>query len=82
MYTSRDPAAFHDDYFALIKDLVQAAPSAWPLIESINNLILTGEMYKALKQAAKLMANEKDLLDNAQRVAGVRQSRQPDLKSA
>jgi flagellar protein FlbT len=82
MYTSRDPASFHDDYFSLIKDLVQAAPSAWPLIESINNLILTGEMYKALKQAAKLMAYEKDLLDNAQRVAGVRQSRQPDLKSA
>jgi flagellar protein FlbT len=82
MYTSRDPSAFHDGYFSLIKDLVQAAPSAWPLVESINNLILTGEMYKALKQAAKLMAYEKDLLDNAQRVAGVRQSRQPDLKSA
>jgi flagellar protein FlbT len=82
MYTSRDPSAFHDDYFALIKDLVQAAPSAWPLVESINNLILTGEMYKALKQAAKLMAYEKDLLDNAKRDAGVRQSRQPDLKSA
>ena len=82
MYTSRDPAAFHDDYFALIRDMMQAAPSAWSLIENVNNHILTGEMYKALKQAAKLMAYEKDLLGNAKRVAGVRQSRQPDLESA
>ncbi|MGE0564165.1 MAG: flagellar biosynthesis repressor FlbT [Pseudolabrys sp.] len=82
MYTSRNPAAFHDDYFTLIRDMMQAAPSAWSLIENINNHILTGEMYKALKQAAKLMAYEKDLIDNAKRVASVRQSRQPDLKSA
>lgn len=82
MYTSRNPAAFHDDYFTLIRDVMHAAPSAWPLIENINNHILTGELYKALKQAAKLMAYEKDLIENAKRVAGLRQSRQPDLKSA
>jgi flagellar protein FlbT len=82
MYTSRNPAAFHDDYFSLIRDLVQAAPSAWPLVENINNLILTGDLYKAMKQAAKLMAYEKDLIDNAKCVAGLRKSRDPDLKSA
>ena len=82
MYTSRDPASFHDEYFALIRDMMKAAPSAIPFIENINNHILTGEMYKALKQAAKLMAYEKDLIDNAKRVAGLRQGRQPDFESA
>lgn len=82
MYTSRDPSAFHDDYFSLIKAMVQAAPSAWPLVENINNLILTGELYKALKHAAKLMAYEQDLIDNATRIPSVRESRQPNLESA
>lgn len=82
MYTSRDPASFHDEYFSLIQDMMKAAPSAIPFIENINNHILTGEMYKALKQAAKLMAYEKDLIDNAKRVAGLRQGRQPDFESA
>lgn len=82
MYTSRNPAHYHDGYFSLVRDIVQAAPSAWPFIENINNHILTGELYKALKQAANLVAYEKDLVANAERVAGVRESRQSDLKSA
>ena len=48
MYTSRDARAQHTTYFALVRDLVQAAPSAWAQIEIINNHILTGELYKAL----------------------------------
>ena len=35
------------------RDIVQAAPSTWPHIEDINNQILTGEMYLALKAAKK-----------------------------
>ena len=31
MYTSRDPRAHHEAYFTLMRELVQAAPSAWPL---------------------------------------------------
>ena len=41
MYTSRDPRDHHEVYFALMRDIVQAAPSTWPHIESINNHILT-----------------------------------------
>ncbi len=51
MYTSNDPRAHHEIYFALVRELVEAAPSTWGHVESINNHILTGEMYKALKVA-------------------------------
>ena len=43
MYTSRDPRAHHEVYFTLVRELLEAAPSMWPLIEIINNHILTGE---------------------------------------
>jgi len=67
MYTSRDPRDHHQVYFALIRDIVQAAPSTWPHIEIINNHILRGELYKALKQARKLIAYEESLFRNATR---------------
>ena len=82
MYTSNDPRAHHDIYFALIRDFLRAAPSAWNLIEAINNHILTGEMYKALKDAKKLIAYELELLNHAKRRAGLRNSRQADRQSA
>jgi flagellar protein FlbT len=78
MYTSNDPRAHHDLYFALVRDIVEAAPSMWPLIESINNKILTGELYKALKDAKKLIVYEKELLDHATLGADLQQGRQPN----
>jgi flagellar protein FlbT len=82
MYTSRDPRAHHDIYFALVREIIQAAPSIWPYIESINNRILTGEMYKALKEAKRLIAYEQQLLDDAKRSAGLRQGSNSDLQPA
>jgi len=82
MYTSKDPRAHHDVYFALVREIVEAAPSVWPHIESINNHILTGEMYKALKDAKKLIAYEEELLNHAKRGAGLRSSREADRQSA
>jgi flagellar protein FlbT len=75
MYTSRDQRAHHETYFTLMRDLVQAAPSAWPYVEIINNHILTGEMYKALKEARKLIAYEQELLSNAKSGPRLRKSR-------
>ena len=72
MYTSRDPREHHDVYFALIRDIVQAAPSTWPYVESINNHILTGELYKALKQSRKLIDYEQELTSNAARRSDLR----------
>jgi flagellar protein FlbT len=45
---------------------VTAVPSAWPIIEGINNNILSGDLYQALKEARKLIAYEKSLLDHSQ----------------
>lgn len=79
MYTSRDPRAHHETYFNLMRDLVQAAPSAWPYVEVINNQILTGDLYKALKEARKLITYEQELLRNAKSGQRVRKSRSTNL---
>lgn len=76
MYTSRDPRMHHDVYFALIRDIVQAAPSTWPQIEIINNHILSGELYKALKQSRKLIEYEQELFRNAARGPNLQKSGQ------
>jgi flagellar biosynthesis repressor protein FlbT len=78
MYTSSDPRTHHEVYFALIRDMVGAAPSTWPLIETINNHILRGELYKALKQSRKLIEYEQELFRNATRGAGLQYGGQRD----
>ncbi len=65
MYTSREPSNQHATYFALVRDIVQAAPSTWSQIEIINNHILTGDLYKALKQARQLIQYEQELMNDA-----------------
>ena len=82
MYTSRDPSLQHGTYFALMRDLVQAAPSAWPHMQAISDHIMAGQMYKALKSAKALIAYEKELLDHATRNTRLRRDREPDRKSA
>jgi len=82
MYTARDPRIHHDTYLILMRELVQAVPSAWPHIAAVGNHILAGEMYKALKSAKALIAYEKEILDHATRGTNVRRGRQADRKSA
>jgi flagellar protein FlbT len=82
MYMSRDPRMHHEIYFTLVRDTLSAAPSTWPYIESINNHILTGQMYKALKEAKKLIAYEQDLINHAKRGQDLRQDRDTDGKPA
>jgi flagellar protein FlbT len=82
MYTSTDPRPHHEVYFALIRDLLAAAPSTWPYIEGINNHILTGELYKALRDAKKLIAYEEELVNHAKRGPGLRSSGEADRQSA
>jgi flagellar biosynthesis repressor protein FlbT len=82
MYVSRDPTSHHQLYFELVRDILRAAPSTWAYIESINNHILTGELYKALKDAKKLIAYEGELLDNAKRGTSVRVDSEASSQSA
>ncbi|MFD1704442.1 flagellar biosynthesis repressor FlbT [Methylopila henanensis] len=59
-------------YSALTRDAVKAAPSMLPLIDRINNHVLTGALYKALREARSLVAHEKGIFEHAERSAGVR----------
>jgi flagellar protein FlbT len=61
MYISPDPQTQHGTYFNLVRDIVTAVPSAWPIIEGINNHIMSGDLYRALKDARKLIAYEDKL---------------------
>jgi flagellar protein FlbT len=82
MYTTREPRAQYDIYFALVRDIMNAAPSTRPFVDNINNLILTGQMYKALREAKKLVEYERELLDHASRGAGVRKSSKTNIEPA
>jgi flagellar protein FlbT len=82
MYASKDPQSHHEFYFKLIRDIMRAAPSAWPFIECINNHILSGEMYKALKDAKQLVAYEQEIIAHAARSSELRSGREADRKSA
>jgi flagellar protein FlbT len=65
MYLSREPKNHHDTYFRLVKEIMAAAPSTSAYFDRINNQILTGNNYKALKEAQSLIEYEKELLANA-----------------
>ncbi|CCD97775.1 putative flagellin synthesis repressor protein FlbT [Bradyrhizobium sp. STM 3809] len=66
MYISPGADADHGTYFNLLRDIITTVPSAWPIIEAINGHILNGDLYQALKEAKKLVAFEKNLLEQAQ----------------
>jgi flagellar biosynthesis repressor protein FlbT len=66
MYLSPKPEVSHGTYFSLLRDIVTAVPSSWAIIEGINTNILSGDLYRALKEARKLIAYEKKLLDQHQ----------------
>jgi flagellar biosynthesis repressor protein FlbT len=65
MYLDEDIGKVQDRYFGLVNAFIAAAPSATRIIDNINNEILTGSTYKALKQARKLIQFEQELLANA-----------------
>ncbi|QCI63019.1 flagellar biosynthesis repressor FlbT [Phreatobacter stygius] len=72
MYLSRDPIKHHEMYFEMVNDVLEAAPSTRPYITEINNHILTGSLYKALKATKGLIEYEGALLGHASRSSGVR----------
>jgi flagellar protein FlbT len=65
MYIHEDVAKLSEDYFKLVNDIISAAPSTIRIVDEINNEILTGQLYKALKAAKKLIQYEQELLANA-----------------
>ena len=65
MYLAKDPKQHFDAYFELVKDVQEAAPSTMGQIDNINDQILAGSYYKALKEAKALISYEKELMENA-----------------
>jgi flagellar protein FlbT len=82
MYLARDPAPHHALYFQLVRDVLTAAPSTRSYFDRINNHILTGMLYKALKETQRLIEYEKELFEHAQGSAGVQQDRAKNRASA
>ena len=62
MYLENDIAAYQDLYFGFIGELIQAVPSFRDQIEEVSKLILSGALYKALRELRILMKREDDLL--------------------
>jgi flagellar biosynthesis repressor protein FlbT len=62
MYLDQDVAKHHEIYFTLVREFLEAVPSSAPAISELNNRILNGDLYKALKAAKKLITYESELL--------------------
>jgi flagellar protein FlbT len=64
MYIEDDITKARDAYFALVNEFLEAVPSSSELVNQINNEILTGQLYKALKASQRLIEYEQDLISN------------------
>ncbi|MTI19262.1 flagellar biosynthesis repressor FlbT [Rhodobacteraceae bacterium RKSG542] len=62
MYLHRSTDVVRDEYFDLVSQIVNAAPSTLPYLTDISKAILEGAYYKALKEAKKLIEYERTLL--------------------
>lgn len=75
MYIDDDVDRARETYQNLSLDFVAAVPSSVDIVDQINNEILTGSLYKALKAAQRLIEYEQDLLNHA---SARRSGLQPD----
>lgn len=63
MYLAPDPKTYFDRYFNLIREIQDAAPTTTFFFLTINELILEGSYYKAMKNARDLMSHEEELIE-------------------
>ena len=72
MYVEGGNLAEHQDtYWALVRDIVGAAPSMLGLIDAINEQLVGGHYYEALKLTRKLINEEERLIQHADPGAGL-----------
>ncbi|PZP57128.1 MAG: flagellar biosynthesis repressor FlbT [Micavibrio aeruginosavorus] len=62
MYLARNPREYHPKYFEMLKIIQQAAPSTSIFFMRINEQIIQGHYYKALREAKDLITHETELL--------------------
>ena len=65
MYLASSPERYHEKYFSLVKEVQHASPSSAFFFMQINEEIISGNYYKALKLAKQLIAHEEELLKHA-----------------
>ena len=65
MYLAGGIDEHHAVYFELVNEFINAAPSSLPIIAEINAKIMSGDLYKALRSARRLIAYEHELVQRA-----------------
>ena len=58
---SENMRTYHDRYWELVRDLVDAAPGLLGIIDQISELIVGNRYYQALKQAKALIKYEEEV---------------------
>ncbi len=64
MYIAKKPEEYHERYFDAVEEIQKAAPSCTIFFVQINENILAGTYYKAMKLAQQLIEHERELLEN------------------
>jgi flagellar protein FlbT len=72
MYLAGSAEALLPIYTELTRGALKAAPSMAPLVDSMTNCVLTGQLYKAYREARKLIAHEARIFEHAERGASLR----------
>lgn len=67
MYLARNPRIYFEKYFGLIREIQDAAPTTTFFFLKINEMILEGAYYKALKETRELVKHEQELIDNVRK---------------
>jgi len=65
MYLARNPREYHPKYFELVREIQHAAPSTSFMFLIINEKIIEGAYYKAMKEAKELIKLEQELIGGA-----------------
>lgn len=65
MYLANDPGQYHQKYFEMVREVQGASPSSSIFFMQINEEIISGMYYKALKLAKQLIEHETELLEHA-----------------
>ncbi len=69
MYLARNPGEYHRKYFDLIGEIQKASPSCTVFFMQINEQIIGGSYYRALKLAKDLIEHERELISNVTKTA-------------
>lgn len=65
MYIAPNPGEYHKKYFDLVKEVQSAAPRTAFFFLAINEKIIEGSYYKAMREARELIKFEEELVSHA-----------------